>query len=262
MPNEALNTDNYFSKANEHDYMSYSQFKDFLECEAQGLAIAEGRYEKPIGKALLQGTYVDAYFSGEMEKCAKEHPELFKKDGSLKADYSILDEVIKSIEEDRVFHDEFYTGEPQRIFVGEIAGVPFKGKVDFLFENRIVDMKAMSSIDNVWSDEEHRRVPFYSFYKYDIQGAIYRELVRQATGRKLPYYLAVATKESPSRHIAYRFSDEVLDEALALVEKLAPRYQAIKKHEIEPVECGHCGYYGATHRFDVLDIVNINKEDM
>lgn len=242
--------------------MSYSQFKDFLECEAQGLAIAEGRYEKPKGKALLQGTYVDAYFSGEMDGCIKEHPELFKKDGTLRNEYAILNDIIKSIEDDKIFHDEFYTGDSQWILTGEITGVPFKGKIDFLFDNKIVDMKCMASVDNVWSDEEHRKMPFYAYYKYDIQGAIYRELVRQTTGKKLPYYLIVATKESPSKHVAYRFSDEVLDEALALVEKLAPRYQAIKNHEIEPVECGKCGYYGITHKFDILDIVNITKEDM
>ncbi len=261
MGNE-LNNENYFSQSNERDYMSYSQFKNFLECEAQGLAIAEGRYEKPSTKALLQGSYVDAYFSGEMGEFVKKHPDLFKKDGTLKSDFAILDEVIKSIEEDKVFHDEFYTGEAQKVLTGEITGVPFKGKIDFLYGNKIVDMKAMASVENVWSEEEHRKIPFYSFYKYDIQGAIYRELVRQATGKKLPYYLIVATKESPSKHVAYRFSDDVLDDALALVEKLAPRYQRIKNHEIEPVECGKCGYYGIAHKFDILDIVNITKEDM
>lgn len=257
-----INNENYFSKENERDYMSYSQLKDFIECEAMALAIVEGRYEKPKSDALLQGSYVDAYFSGEIEQFKKENPSIFKKDGTLLAKYEVCQNVIEAIESDEVFKEEFFTGEPQKVFTGVIAGVPFKGKIDMLYENKIVDMKCMADVQPKWNEEQHRKVPFYVNYGYQIQAAIYQELVRQATGKKLPYYLAVTTKTDPVEKHAYVFSQDVLDEALRLVETLAPRFQAIKNHEIEPTECGHCKYYAATHKFTIFDIEEITKENL
>ena len=262
MAEEKIGNDNYFSKESEISYMSYSQFKDFLECESMALAKAEGKYERPRTKALLQGSYIDAYFSGEMEKFTKENPDIFKKDGTLKSDYEVCNGVIEAIKADKGLLEEFYSGEAQRIFVGEIAGVPYKGKIDMLYPNKIVDMKAMASIDPVWDEKEHRKKPFYSFYRYDIQAAIYQELVRQATGGKLPYYLAVATKEQLPRKKVYLFRQEVLDEALELVKRLSPRFQAIKNHEIEPNECGECEWCRKNKEFSIFDIKTIDKEDM
>ena len=257
-----LTNENYFSKENEHDYMSYSQFKDFLECEAMALAIAEGRYEKPTSNALLQGAYVDAYFSGEAEQFKEANPSIFKKDGSLKAEFEVCERVIKAIEDDTYFKEEFFSGKPQVVLTGEIEGVPFKGKIDMLYDDKIVDMKCMASIDPIWDEEEHRKAPFYAYYKYHIQAAIYRELVRQKTGKTLPYYLAVATKEREVGKYSFHFSDDVLDKALELVKALAPRFQAIKNHEIEPNECGKCDYYKSVHKHTIFDTIEITMDNM
>jgi len=258
-----LNEQNYYSEESDLQYMSYSQFKDFLECECKALAIVRGEYEKPSTTALLQGSYVDAHFSGEMEKFKEGHPELFKKDGSLKADYEVCDRVIESIEKDPELLENFYKGDSQTILVGEIAGVPFKGKLDMLYPDKIVDMKCMSSIDPIWDENERRKKPFYSFYRYDLQAAIYQELAYQKTGVKYPYYLAVATKEKTPKKYVFRFDQTVLDKALEEVKALAPRFQAIKKGEIEPKECGHCDYYYENHMFDSdFDVVEITDENM
>jgi len=257
-----MKNEDYFNKENEIAYMSYSQFKDFLECEAKAKAIIDGLYEKPTSTALLQGSYVDAYFSGEMEGFKESHPELFKKDGSLKADYEICEKVIKTIEDDQTFFEEYYKGETQRIFTGTIAGVPFKGKIDMLYPDKIVDMKCIASLDPVWDETERRKKPFYSFYRYDIQAAIYQELVYQETGKRLPYFLAVVTKEKTPKKAVFAFNQEVLNDALALVEEFAPRFQSIKEGEEEPTECGKCDYYHANHKFTMFDIKEIKKEDM
>jgi len=261
MADEILTNENYFSPKNEFDYMSYSQFKDFFECEAMALAVAQGRYDKPVTDALLQGSYVDAYFSRELEAFREANPSLFKKDGTLLAKYEVCEKIIEAIKSDEGFFNEFFSGEPQRVFVGEIAGVRFKGKIDMLFPDKIVDMKCMANVQPVWSDDEHRKLPFYFYYRYDIQAAIYQELVYQATGKRLPYYLAVATKTDPVEKHAYLFTQPVLDEALALVRELAPRFDAIKKGLIEPTECGHCKYYASTHKFTMFDIEEIVKEE-
>lgn len=257
-----LNKTNYFSHESDLAYMSYSQFKDFCECEAKAMAIIKGEYEKPTSTALLQGSYVDAYFSGEMEEFKANNPSIFKKDGSLKSDFEICDKVIETIEHDEEFVNEFYKGDTQQILTGEIAGVPFKGKIDMLYPDKIVDMKCMASIDPVWDEEEHRKKPFYSFYRYDIQAAIYQELVFQSTGLKLPYYLAVVTKEKTPKKVALLFDQSVLDKALEEVKAKAPRFQAIKEGKENPVECGKCDYYHANHKFTIFDIKEITLEDM
>lgn len=258
----ALTKENYYSLEADRDYMSYSQFKDFQECEAQALAIAEGRYEKPKTDALLQGSYVDAYFSGELDEFRDEYPELFKKDGSLLAKYEICNKAIKTIEEDLAFKNSFYSGNSQTIVVGEIAGVPFKGKLDMLYPDKIVDMKFMSSVENSWSDELYRKVPFYVKYGYAIQAAIYQELYFQMTGMRLPYYLAVVTKTNPVEKHAYQFHQDVLDKSLELVKAMAPRYQQIKEHQLVPSECEKCGFYHSTHKFTIFDIQEITLEDV
>lgn len=261
MADEILTNENYFSQENEHDYMSYSQFKDFLKCEAEGLAIAEGRYKKPSSKALLQGSYVDAHFSGEMDAFKEAHPELFKKDGTLKSDYEVCEKAIAAVEGDPYFKENFFSGDSQQVLAGDIAGVKFKGKIDMLYENKIVDMKCMANLEPVWDPVKWRKVPFYVYYRYDIQAAIYQELVYQKTGKRLPYYLAVVTKEDiPSKGV-YLFDQDVIDGALELVKNLAPRFDAIKRHEIEPNECGECDYYRSTHMIDITDIKEITMED-
>ena len=262
MAENQLDNLNYFDRQNEVAYMSYSQFKDFVECEAMALAILEGRYEKPKSDALLQGSYVDAYFSGELDQFKTDNPSLFKKDGTLLAKYEVCESVIKAVEEDPAFKAFFLSGETQRIFTGFIAGVPFKGKIDMLYDDRIVDMKCMADIAPKWNEEERRKVPFYTYYGYQIQAAIYQELVRLNTGKKLPYYLAVMTKTDPVEKHAFQFSQEVLDKALMLVKTLAPHFQAVKNHEEEPTECGHCKYFASTHKFDIFDIKTITEEDM
>lgn len=246
--------------------MSYSQFKGFIECEAKELAKLEGRYEEPESKALKVGGYVDAYFSKELDKFIENNPDMFstrgESKGQLKAEYQICLDLIKTIQKDEKFNSLFFSGEPQRIFTGEIAGVPFKGKIDMLYPEKIVDIKCMKDTEDIWNNATKTRVPFYSYYGYSIQAAIYQELVRQATGKRLPYYLAVVTKTGQIEKHAYQFSQEALDLTLKFVEELAPRFQKIKNHEIEPNECGKCGYYHATHKFNIFDIEEITKEDL
>ena len=262
----ALTKENYYSKEADACYMSYSQFKDFIACEAKALAKIEGRYAEEQSKALKAGGYIDAYFSGELDEFIASNQDMFssrgENKGQLKAEYQILTDIIDAVKSDQTFHDMFFSGEPQRIFTGEIAGVPFKGKIDMLYQDKIVDMKCMKDTDDVWSDTLKKRIPFYEHYGYHIQAAIYQELVRQATGIRLPYYLAVVTKTNPIQKHAYQFSQDVLDLALKLVMELAPRFDRIKRHEIEPSECGNCGYYHQNHKFNIFDIKEITLEDI
>lgn len=239
---EKLTKENYFSQEANKEYMSASQFKDFyMKCENEALAKVNGLIPEEKTDALLFGGYVDAYFSNELgDYLTKYHDELVNsRTGELKAPFKGISEVIKTIEEDELLFS-YLQGQHQVIMTGKIANVLFKIKVDSLFEDKIVDQKIMKDFALIWNDEKHKKCDFVEQYGYDIQGAIYQEIVRQNTGKKLPFIIAATTKEECPDKALIEIDQEYLDKALELVKTLAPRYDAIKQGLVEPDHCGHC----------------------
>ena len=257
--------ENYYSPEMNMAYMGATQFKAFDRCEAAALAEVRGEYAPAASTAMLTGSYVDAYFSGELPVFQAQHPEIFKRDGTLKAEYVKATEVVARLQADDLY-SLLMSGKKQVIRTGTIAGVPFKIKIDSLLDadtcakivaefpnaaaalglcdGAIVDQKAMASMESVWSAEDHCKVPFVEYYGYDIQGAIYQHI----EGHMLPFVLAVGTKETEPDLAAMYIDDTDLAAALAVVEDNAPRYQAIKEGKIQPTRCEHCAYCRATKR--------------
>lgn len=237
-----LTAENYYSREANEQYMSCSQFKSFLSCEASALAGLRGEYGSETTTALLIGSYVDAYFEGTLESFKNEHPECFKRDGSLKSEYIHADYMIQRAERDDLFM-KYMSGEKQKIMVGEIAGVPFKIKIDSYHDSCIVDLKCVKDFKPVWNEEKRMKQHFINYWGYDLQGAIYREIVRQNTGKVLPFAIAGITKEKPEPDIDLLWiPPEDLDDALNEVISLAPRFQQLKEGNIEPQKCGVCDY--------------------
>ena len=79
--------ENYYSPEMQMAYMGSTQYKAFQKCEAAALAELRGEYHSPVTSALLIGGYVDAFFSGEWYAYMERHPEMVRRDGSLKADF-------------------------------------------------------------------------------------------------------------------------------------------------------------------------------
>lgn len=267
-----LTSENYYSQEANTEFMSVSQFKMFSSCEAAALAQLRGEYTPAASPAMLVGGYVDAWFSGELPLFQAQHPEIFKRDGTLKSEYIKAQEIIARMEADELF-SLLMSGDKQVIVTGEIAGVPFKGKLDCLLDaetcaeivrrfpaaaaalgdhprGAIVDQKVMRDLLPVWSEGDHCRVPFVEAYGYDLQGGVYQEL----EGRDLPFILAVGTKEAETDLAALYISEADLKAGLYQVEDRAPRYQAIKLGRERPRRCEHCGYCRATR--ELTGIVN------
>ena len=241
------NTTYYTPEANA-EYMSCSQFKAFLHCEAAAMAELTGESRREDTTALLTGSYVDAFYEGTLDQFREQHPEIFKKDGSLKAEYAAAENAIARTEADTLF-TEYISGEKQRIFTGEIGGVPYKIKVDSYREHlMIVDLKCVRDFEPVWNPETRRKEHFIEYWGYHTQGAIYREIVRQNTGETLPFYIAAVTKEKSPDIEIFSVPDEVLDEQLEIVGLLSPRFAAVKRGEYRPQRCGKCAYCKATKR--------------
>ena len=259
--------------------MSASQFKSFQRCEAAALAEIEGRYIRPKTTSMLVGSFVDAHFSGEMEQFRAQNPELFKRDGSLKAEFVHAEDIIIRMERDELYA-LLMSGKKQVILTGKIGAVPYKAKLDCLLDagtcqkiaekfpgarealgfcdGAIVDQKVMASLDDVWSEESWGKIPFARAWGYDIQGAIYQVL----EGHMLPFILAVGTKEPEPDLAAIYIPDQELAAKLEEVESLSPRYQAIKQHKIEPVGCGKCPYCRSQKKLTkIIDYRELNAND-
>ena len=133
-----LTDDNYYSQEANWGYMSASQFKSFRKCEAAAMAELRGEWGKKETSALLVGSYVDAYFSNELEQFKAAHPELFKRDGSLKAEFLNAQAIAERLNRDELAR-MLLSGKHQVIKTRRIAGVWYKTKADSLLTSRQVE---------------------------------------------------------------------------------------------------------------------------
>ena len=251
-----LTEENYYSDAANLAYMSVSQFKMFAgsygrgACEAAALAQLRGEYRQEVTTAMMVGSYVDHYFEGTLDSFKTEHPEMFKRDGGLKAEYIKAENVISRIQRDKLFM-MYLSGQKQVIMVGELFGCQWKIKLDsYIPGHAIVDLKVMSEI---YSPDEPQKplmkwVPklgyldWIRYWGYDVQAAIYQEIVRQNTGETLPFYFAAASKQDDPAIGIFYADPQMIREALARVEQEMPRVLEVKYGEQEPDRCERCPY--------------------
>jgi len=256
-----LTENNYYSKEANRKYMSASQLKSFMKCEAAALAELNQEKEPPDSQALFLGSFVDELLTGTketQEKFIKEnHSKLFKKNGEPYADVAkalyAVDEVKK-----QPLMMKYLSGEHQTIMTGVIEGVEFKIKMDSYKPHEfIADLKYLASLrspnlfDNV-----------VKYWGYDTSMAIYQEIVYQNTGERLPIYLVIVTKDIVPRKAVCEIKQWNLDDALDIAKKRLPRIIAVKNGEIEPERCNECNYCAATEILTEIidsDMLGISK---
>lgn len=243
-----LTQENYFAQEANREYLSVSQYKQFvgslgrLGCEARALAELNGEWEFKMSTALLVGSYVDAHFEGTLDLFRAQNPKIFTQKGELRAEYKRAEEVINRIERDKYFMRHM-AGEKQVIMTGEIFGAKWKIKMDSYFpEVLIVDLKCMKNLREANYLKDYGYMDFIRFWGYDIQGAIYQKIVEINTGHKLPFKIAAASKEEYPDIEVIQVEQSLLDAALAEVEKNVPTILALKNGEYEPVRCECCDY--------------------
>lgn len=240
-----LTNENYFNHENQMKYMGVSQFKAFEKCPASAYAEVLGKYEREKTTALLVGSYVDAHFEGTLDVLKSQNPQLFKRDGGLKSDYVKAEEIIRRVERDELFM-KFMSGEKQVIMTGEIEGVPIKIKIDSYHpDEMIVDLKVMRDFESVYKPEQGR-LSWIEAWGYDLQGAVYQEIVRQNTGKRLPFFLAAVTKEKEPDLAVIEIPQELLDIELEHFKSKVQFFDGIKQGIFEPERCEHCDYCKST----------------
>lgn len=241
-----LTEDNYYSKEANLEYMSVSQFKDFVGtygrrgCEYAAMEKLFGRWNPPPTTPLLVGSYVDSYVEGTLDSFMERHPEVFTSEGELKAPFRKAEEIIARIERDKYFM-KYLSGKKQVIMTANIFGCDWKIKMDsYLPGVAIVDLKVMASITDLKWVKDIGYLDFVRYWGYDIQGAVYQKVVELNTGKKLPFYIAAATKENEPDIRIIHITQNYLDEALALVEANIKRVLEVKNGEALPDRCDAC----------------------
>ena len=241
-----LTAENYYSKEANKEYMSVSQYKDFagtygkMACEFSAIEKLEERWAQKKTTPLLVGSYVDSYFEGTVGEFKKETPEIFTQDGGLKAPYIQADKIIERMERDPLFM-MYMSGKKQVIMTAELIGTKWKIKIDSYAEGiAITDLKVVESITKPKWVRDIGYLDFIRYWGYDIQGAIYQEVVYRNTGLRLPFYIAAGTKEEEPNIEVIQVTQNYLDEAKNMVEMNMPRILRVKNGEVEPDRCEMC----------------------
>ncbi len=239
-----LTAKHYFSPNSQLKYCCSSQFKSFIKCPAKAMAELRGEWDRGDSTALLIGSYIDSWFEGSLDTFKSEHPQIFKKDGFLKAEYEKANSIIERVQQDELFM-KYMSGKKQVIKTGEIEGVPFKIKMDSYHKGKaIVDLKVIKDFQPIWDEDRGCRLDFIHYWGYDYQAAIYQAI----EGNNLPFFICAVTKEAQPDLAVIQIPQAWIDSAMADIKNYIDVIDAIKRGEIEAERCGHCDYCKATKR--------------
>lgn len=268
-----LTQENYYQDTSR---LSYSRYKRYKQCQAKAYAVDNGIWvEERDETPLLLGNYVHSYFESPEahEKFMAENGNKLlaktgKNKGNLKSDFIIGDKMIESLKDDDGFN-RLYHGyssdkvEKEMIVCGEIEGVPVKGKLDSVNLSRgyFVDLKTMKSIySEEWNADLRKRVPAavnnILNFGYHGQLGLYRELLKQMTGREFrPLIVAVSKENVPDKDIL-KIDEDWLVEGLGNLKADIVEVWNVIQGKQKPKKCGRCDYCRSQKKLDAVISLN------
>ena len=117
----------------------------------------------------------------------------------------------------------------------------------------------MKDMQPIWNGKEKEN--FVEYYGYDIQMAIYQEIVRQNTGKILPTFLCVATKETVTDFAILEIDNERLEFVMnAIIKPSLLSINNIKNENAEAYRCEKCEYCKSTK--EIKQIINYKDLNM
>ena len=277
-----LTDENYYSLEADRIWCSASQYLDIIGrpsipgCEARAMAKLNGEYKEETTKAMLIGSILDCLWEldelpieEKIQIIADKFPECISSRGAtkgeLKNEYKQAIQLYQRTLMDDLFC-KFMSGQKQVIMTGEIEGLPFKIKMDsYIPDVAIVDLKTTQD-----ASRNHRKYiadsgnweTFYRSFSYDVQLAIYREIVRQNTGKTLRCYLAVIDKKDHPLPQIIEMTPQMLDDALASVKAHIPTVKMLKSGEVKNYcRCEECDYCRDTYKCQVLSAEEFETSD-
>ena len=256
-----LTPENYYSNDTDWQYMSFSLFKDFEQCEARALAKLKEDWQPTSSPVpLLVGNYVHSYFESveshqsfvnENRKELMTRPTKSNPDGHLRAEFKVADNMIQTLQADDMFNYFYKPGKKEVIVTGKIDGYWWKGKIDSLVleQGYFCDLKTVDDIHKGhWNSDERRHVPFIQDREYNMQMAIYRELIKQTFDVDCQPYIFAVSKQTPPDKMAIDFNSPdgtdqyQMQDQLDKIKELQPNFWKVMTGEEAPVACGKCDY--------------------
>lgn len=261
-----LTNENYYDPAVRSQYMNVHTYLDYCGsvgkqgCEARAEAMRLGEWVEETTQAMLVGSYVDSFFEGTLDKFKVDNPEVFTQKGELKAQYKRAEKMIE-----RCLKDDYFmatmSGEKQVIFTADMFGTRWCCKLDsYIPDTAIVDLKTTADLHKSWRVPEAGYVSCVEYWGYTTQLAVYQEIVRINTGKRLPCYLSFVTKEDNPEICVVNVDQQTLDHALNEVKMNMPQVLAIRNGDLEPIRCEKCDYCKATKKLkgaiSMYDLIN------
>lgn len=261
-----ITADNYYSIEADKEYMSVSQFKDWLKCEHMAHAkYVTAEYKDDDKKCFLAGNYVHSMFEGfeahkEFLEKNKDKLHSKRKPFGLLKEYSDLDNLYNCVKGDEGFM--FYLdGEKEKYYTAELFGVMWKMKVDVINHQYkfITDLKTCKNFELSWNNETRKQEMFYELHNYYLQAAIYQAIIKIITGEKYEMYIAAITKEKSPDHELYEFKSENAQnefyKQLQIAQDYLPEIMSIKNGDLKPERCNRCDYCKMTKKITKAIII-------
>lgn len=247
-----LTKENYYSLEADNEYFSVSQYKSFKFCEAREVAKLKGEVEKTSNDAFLVGQYVHSWSEGTLEKFKEEHPEIISSKGAtkgqLKSTFLIANSMINTLSNDEMCMNVL-NGDKEVMFTGDLFGVKWKILVDVLNLDKgyFVDLKTTQGIF-----KNYRNGTFIEEYGYIEQMTVYREIIRQNTGKLLQPYIVAVTKEDIPDKAIILIESHYMDEKMEEIEIYMNRIKAVKSGLEKPIRCDKCDYCKSTKKVNKI----------
>ncbi|MGX1433889.1 PDDEXK-like uncharacterized protein DUF3799 [Cytobacillus horneckiae] len=255
----ALTSSNYHSKKANKEYMSVSQFKGFIECEAKEMAKLTGAYIEPQSNAMLVGSYLHAAFEGdEVFRTFEEenNKAIYKSRGGKYSDFEMADSMIETLKSDP-FAMFAIEGEKEQIYTADLFGAAWKIKVDSIHHGRLSfsDLKTTQDLHKrYWSDKYNGWVSFIEAWDYVLQMAVYRRVLQENLGQTYTPYIVAVTKENPPNKAVVHFDESRFEFEYEYLDKME-RINEVKQGIKEPIRCEKCRYCRGSRK--IIDTIEV-----
>ena len=257
-----LTDSNYYTPEADREFMSCSQYQDFLSCEARALAKLQGRYIPEPSEALIVGNYFHTAMESEdahVDFCRHHFDDIYKYKidkatgeaivTGKYAPYAKADEMIDVCFKDPLIKSLIdMPGENEVIMTGELFGVPWKIRLDKYMPDKrlIIDWKTTADINKTeYNPILGERESFVESLGYMMRAAVYTEIEKQFIGKDTDanfVIVAISKQDPPDKAALLLNHRQRYDWELEQIEKNMMNIRRIKSGELKPRRCGMCDY--------------------
>ena len=223
--------------------MSNSRFKGYQKCAFQQWMLDHKSWKMPYKKAFLIGSYVDAFLledeTVQKELLAQNADKIFKKRGGMYADFENASKMVDFIKSNQKVMSLIEKSEAQKIVKFDLDGYKWKGKIDMLCDNQVIDLKttATSMLELQWDAVRGIKIPTWELYSYHQQLALYAHATGTIdNGAKI---IAISKSEPFVIEELY-FEPEILKQALNNVRAEQEEVHKLFNSKEAPQGCMTC----------------------